>query len=838
MKKILSIFPVLLIVFGLLTVYADAPTAEYNLFKDLGFLPESITVDKLEDAATREDFAFIASKLMKLGNVPRKDTAFDDVKSGNPYSGYISAMLDLGIMEPVSENEFYPEGPAKLNDAYMAALEMLGYKGMRNDTELANSLVIRHNLHRGVTAFGKSGVTNSGLIRLFYNVIESEMPEYRLANGTEQYELSQKRYYLRNSLNYSVYHGEIIEVFGKDRSVRMTVSGNKYNYNYNPLKAGTVSTFSVSEGLDPYKFLHAPVTVWVNSDDVIVSVDFGKNTEVKYACVYSVNSDDNKEHAYSADYIDEIVLSGDDEVYTASNDMKLYYNFSKTSKPVNIIGNFARIVIHKGEITSMDVYDLAEGGIIRSITDNSIGYTRGAVSIARLNDIGLYDERFVYIDGKYCDISELKTDSVFYYYSNDDYLVLVATEKKVTDVLHDVGVGKTTLDIGNITYTADKVYFSTDSKTFGLNVDFSHLLNKTVDAYFTPFGDCLYVQPSNGGSIASGKRLGLLVAAKTDAFDETTVKILFLEPSVETRTYALSNKVKTEDGLVLSEILNNVNTVNGELVLDYVIKNDKIVSISKPKHFEGFAESFPIALFPDNAGFSQICEADLYGTIQTIYLGDSRITFLVEDDGELTARDVEWRKLYGADTTGCMAQVFGYEGNSDVRLALICGNTAKISPKDSYYGLALSKMNVVDGDGNPSIKLKILEQSGATVSYQIPEDEGKNLPGTFFVQYVVGGVTRESDEMMIQNYVDLTGDITNMSGAGMLVGTITAIDDKRIFFDTGRVFYINEKCTYYDRVGYPGNFRFTVMDSGELNVGDTVAYYRYVHGILCVIRVH
>jgi len=844
MKKYLIILLTVLFILQGFPVAATASQNDYSLLKNLGFITEEFAEKDMVAAATRDDLAVMTGKLMNLENVAPAQTIFTDVAPDSVQSGYIKMLNEAGIVQGVSETEFNPKGSVGIATAATLVFRVLGYEGLvSKDTDYAN-LAYRLKLEKNVQLNEQAELTNAGLMQFFANVLAMELPYDIFSyseDGTPFYGEGEDESVLGRLLNVSVYNGVVTSALDNSYSVVVRIDENLYDSNPNVLATGSMHTFTASIDVDINSYVHVPCTFWVDENEHIVAVVPQRNVEVKYAYVYSVNGDANVAHTYSGAYINEIILNDDDNVYDVSDDLTLYYNFAETTKAVKIAGNFAKLVMKNDEIIVMELWDLTEGGIVTSVDGTDIRYTEGLRQNLKLTDFDDAKKRLIYIDGESSDIKDLRADSVFYYYKDENNFVLVVSEKKVTDVLHSIH--NTQLQVGNILYNGNNVYYSTDGKNYNKKGSPLELLGQTVSVYFTPGASCLYVMPIDPDSVKKNTYIGLLIGKKVKTFGEVDVQILFLEPTIERKVYPLSKKITVGEGLDLDTVLNTVNTKQGELVLEYEIRNNEIVRISKPLGYEGFADVIKFNGFPNNGGRALLSITSAYntsGATQTLYFFDTPLTFLYEKDGRLEAKEVPWSKLYNSNS-GLDAYIhlkaFGYENNSDMRLALFCGNTEMISSEETKnYGLVVGKALAVDAEGEVCTSLQILDHKG-TKNYLMPNDEAKSIPDTAYIQYFTGGILKADNEITVLSSVDLSGTVEEMQNAGLSIGTVKRIDDKRMVLTNGAAYFFDpaKTCVIYKRTQNSRGTRFDSIEKGDLTDGDTVAYYGAGNGLLCII---
>ncbi len=845
MKKFLLVFLAVILVLQSFVVSAASVESNFDLVEGLGFVPEGYFAKSMDGAATREEIAFMMAKLYSLEEQAPVQTKFEDVDPESIYSGYIAKLNAAGIINGESETVFNPNGAFTMGTADILVMRTFGFSEIAKSEAESIKFASHMGLHKDVSLLNGSVMTRAGLLRFMQNILEADLPEMTITGNTPisaEYNLNNRRTVLGDWLGVSVYSGIITDVDDIKYVVSAEINGNTYDTNHTILDEGSVHSFKADSSLNINKYLNVPVTLWVDKDKNLLNIDFGRNIDVKYMYVSAVNGDYDEANRYSGAYVTELAFNDDNKDYSVTDDFALYYNFEETKKPVKVIGNFAKVVFEKNRVKSLELWDLQEGGIIKSIDSEEIIYTKGAVASTKIKDMDSVSKMLFFVDGESVDIRDMKPDCVFSYYKDEEKMVVVASQKKVTDVLHSFSDGE--IRIGNIFYAIDSAYYSTDGVNYSKKSNRpSELLGQVVDAYFDASGKCAYLKASKEDALLSGKRIGMVIGSEEQIFGERIVSVLLLEPTIEKKLLTLSDKVKLEDGLDLNTVLTTVNTKNGELVLEFDIRNDKIMGISKPLPYAGIAEEVRFNGFPNNGAQSMVALDKAYtmsGENQTLYFGDTPLTFLYERDGVLNARTVPWSKLYNSNSglaTEIWAKCYGYESSSDMRLALFCGNTGIVSSDNgTAFGIVVGKGAALDDEGTTVATLEVLDQNGRK-TFTMPEEEAAGIPDYAYIQYFSGGILKNEDEITIRSAVDLSGTVEEMVASGLKTGKVTRIDDTRVYFESGAVYFLDpvKGCVCYERVQDGRGTQFLAMDLSDIEIGDTIAYYAPANGILCIL---
>ncbi len=882
MKRIITLVLSLIFILQGISVAAAVPANDYARLENFGFIPEGFETKDMSAAATREDLAFMMAKLMKVGDMSPIKTKFEDVEETSVYSGYINILNKAGVISGESATRFNPKGSFTLATADRLVVKVLGYTGIAQDEEQCVNLATRLQMNKNVEVLDNKAVTNGGLVQFIHNVIEADLPKVSFNDAESTvpvYSITNDRSVLGTWLGISAYYGTVDEVNDSAHEAVVTITKNKYEANSKMLAAGSVHTFKGASNLNLNKFLNVPSILWVDKNGVIIAMEYDLNVEVKYGYVYSVNGDDNAAHTYSGAYVNEIMLNDDNTIYKADAGMEFFYNFKEYSGAVKIIGNFAKVILKNNKIIGMEMWDLKEGGLVTSAVGGEIVYTQGAITGKVLSSFDEAEKRVVYIDGKIADIGDLRTESVFSYYSDSENAVIVASHVKITDVLKSYRSNQ--LQIGSILYNINTpFYYTTDGKAFSKGTNPSALLNSVVSAYIHPSGGCMYLEPADPSSIKTNKRIGILVGQKQATFGDEQVNILLLEPTIEKKIVTVSENLRVVDAYgykdlngnfprslytELGGVSNNADAwaaikaasfpynQNAPFVLEFDIRDDKLIEVSKPLHYYGLKDIMSIPNFlnhnvPTDVRIMYTAAygaeyAEGLGRDQEIYMRDTPFVFLLEKDGMVEAKIIPWGELYNSTADGVKFMPFGYEGNSDFRLALFCGNTADVTRNEVQAGIVMGKGLSLDAEGEACGNLTVITSSGAETMYKVTIEEANALPEYAYIEYTVGGVTKESDEITIKpgSTIDLSMDeIVEDPSKNMYVGTVSRIDDMRIGFDNNedRIYFmkrISGKTSFFERISNHRGVTFKSIERSDVRIGDKMAFYKTTQGILIAI---
>ncbi len=884
MKRIITLVLSLIFILQGITVAAAVPANDYARLESFGFIPEGFETKDMSAAATREDLAFMLARLMKVGDMSPIKTQFEDVEETSVYSGYINILNKAGIINGESATRFNPKGSFTLATADRLVVKILGYTGLANNEEQCVNLTTRLQMNRDVQVLDNKAVTNGGLIQFFHNVVEADLPNVTFNDAeltVPVYSISNERSVLGTWLGISAYYGTVDEVNDKDHEATVTITKNKYEANSKKLDAGSSYTFKGAENINLNKYLNVPSILWVDKTGTIIAMEYESDIEVKHGYVFSVDDSETKGDLSTISASKEVMLFNDDTIYKIDSGVRFFYNFEETNSPKQVVGNFAKLVLKNGKIVVMEAFKMTEGGLITSIDGTEIIYTQGTIKGKTLKDFDEASKRLIYIDGESADLRELKDKSVFAYYKDDENFVIAASHKRVIDTFKVKSGNK--LQIGNILYKMSNPFYYSNGTVFTKGTNPSVLLNCTVDAYFHPNGELMYILPANDEAIASNKKLGILLGHDQEVFGPEMVYIMFLEPTIEKKIVEVSEYLKVVDAYGYKDrdgnlpssfwtdlgVSNNadawsaVKTASATLnrndpfVLEFDVRNDKLVEVSMPLHYYGFEKVLGVPTFHDHndANYIRIVQSAGYGVLdgvdytdtsrlgynQTLYLKQAPLMFLFEKDGMPDAKILTWADVNNSISTGVKLKPFGFEGNSDVRLALFCGATENIAKRDNKSGVVIGRGMSLDEAGEPCETIIVVGEGGET-TYKLTDASATALGSSeyAFIRYTTGGLNSEADEINITagSVIDLSAaDITPDELNNFYVGTVSSVDDTRIGFDydESKIFFLvrskNTNPSYFERISSSRGTQFSAIKVSDINVGDKIAFYRTEEGI-------
>ncbi len=747
---------------------AAANIGEEEILSALGILTAEETSDEI---ATRQELAFAAARVMGSGELEPIITEFEDVALINPYSGYIDYLHKQGIISPDGK-PFGPEEKVKTDEAYKMMVDVLGMSHLA--TQQGGYFTAANQLGLTKAVISDNGyLTKSGLIELTLAAVKAELPVYTYRETDDGYEIDGKsdeeKTLLADRFGVSVYLGTVKSVNDRENTVTVQIEKNKYLTNKVILDEGETYSFVVDKTFDANVFENVPVTIWVDANEKILMLREQKNVKVEYRVIASVNGDADTSHKYAVNYINKIEFAGDDEEYDVSSGAVLKFNGEYTANPQRLTGNFVKIVTRDDEIIFIEGWDLQEGGLISKVdSKEGITYTRDMLSTIVLKNMLSYKKVLVFIDGKSTDFASIKPDTYFDFYEKEkELLVIAASEKVITEKYEGLGDGE--VIIGAIAYDkADTVYFSKDGVNYSSNVNPLEYAGAEIDAFFDITGKCRYIRVANKDTLKTNVFIGALAGYGQEGLEDARVKILRLEPTIETAEYQLSSKCTFGEYVTLDTFKNSAKKADSSSVYSFRINaGNEIINISRPDPYYGFGRaegSITGTRVPNDDEY-------LYATVNSkaLYIGRSRMIMLYEEaDGTLAASEVKSSQIRDLEFSGAInVSVFGEDEGLDIKMTLMYGDGIKTlhSPSEAY-AVITSKTEELNKKGDKVYRIKMMGRKGETNAV-LSEETAATVEKDMLISYhTTAGFS--PDEIYIDGRWDLSGGFDSLQSKKLL----------------------------------------------------------------------
>jgi len=676
----------------------------------VGILPEFAGLS--DTPIKKDEFAFMTAKLVAGEQTPT-DTAFADVDSTNQYSGYISYLQSVKVISGDENGLFNPKENVNIYMASKMLLSALGYDEFAiaaggypyGYTEVLSML----GIDKGVALNADGLLTQEGAVRLIHNALTMELNgiEYITSENEMHVSLSNSKNVsvLAKKFGISVYEGVVSDVNDKQTDVTIKITKNKYSSNPTVLESGMVKSFSFKTNQKAEEYLYAPCNIWVNEDDEIIKIAPQRGVEIKYAVITEIN---NTKQNYPIANIESIMLLDDEAEYDVSPTAILKYNGKNTQRAVSLIDKFAKLVIKDGEVLFIESWDLIDGGLIKASDGNTLTYIKDGKT-AYLRNMASFDKVITIIEGRGANANEIKTDCLFSYYEEDDYLVIVVSEKKFVDVFNSVS--DTLVTVGGTSYRKGNVYYSQDGTTF-LKSGEEKLFNRIVAVYVNPSGYASMITAVESDA-KTRKFYGFVTGVEMDNMDHDTGEIKVMEAKGEFPELTLSFTEKTvfNDNLTLGELATNAKDLKGMGVYVFEVNDaGRIISVSKPQPVYGYTST--------DVAVSTIYDTALV-SLSPNYLffpNSQEVVVVYEKNGEFTLGRTTWLSQYNHHaSTPIKARFFGEGRSVTPSLIVLASGTGSISEFGSLetYGIITNVTNIWSDSGNEEVEVSVLAVNGS-----------------------------------------------------------------------------------------------------------------------------
>ncbi|MEG2001056.1 MAG: hypothetical protein RR053_06670 [Evtepia sp.] len=730
-------------------------------------------------------------------------------------------------------NEETAVQPASAEQTAEVILDALGYRSV---IEMGSYVAFAHKLGLLHGVDSSAGITPDQFAILCMDALKTKMAsvEYK-TDGTDLHQGGGKM--LVETLGYSLYRGVVETVEDTNYTAQITIDSVELSSGREQVKAGDRISMQADGSLDINHFSHAPVEVWTGQDGKIVSILETKNTEIRYAYIYSVNGD-AEEHQYQADYIKKIALFDDKRDYNLAQSAVIYYNGALVGDTaIGLTGQFVKLVLVQNKVTAIEGWELSRGGIIESVKSDGITYTKGDRKGLKFPAISDFTKVLVYIDKQSRDKSELKADSYFDYYKDEDndVLVLVASERTMLETLHTVGTEELMVGDAIYAYRADNFYLSVDGETYKKSTEFSGLFNRDVKGYLDANGYITYLRCYTDDKMTSSEFIGIVAGAvKGGMFQQDQIRLVLVDNKIETKDFIIAKKVALEDGLSLEDVFKNARNYDGKGV--YKFKTNalgEVKRIKKLKPLEGFGDAIasPTQFVNDSLAYMNVGG-------RTLYFDGAKMVGIYQRKGEFSVKEVRWNDLNNRSCSGTQLQFYAEEGSSDVSLVVLSKDLTGIYRAEETFGLVTGKVTAVDEDGDTICKLTVVSKNSEH-EYAVTQEIAETVPNNSHIVFREGVLFDDQDIRVMGMPIDLTAPreawtVSSMGTDGVKTGVVKKIDNRRIYFEDGEIYYMHPYDNEIFRVYEGAANRFALGSIGEIDIGKRITYILYYNEIRAV----
>jgi len=801
--------------------------------KYLGAVPEGVTDSTV---VTREILSYsLAKLLMPNGTFDKVDTAFEDVKADNAYSGYIKYISDRGIMNGSGDGKFNPKSNISVNELATVLVKALGYGVVAEAkdgwpggyTSVAASL----KLFNGADITG-STINCASLKKMLLNFMEVPAPEEQIYTNNGSYELALstgKDSLIYAEKNLELYEYEAVVVDIDWETYKATLRFSEQEDALAKYDEGDSGVFDVSTSLNIALYENLPASFVIYDDKLIVDAVLEDGLSIRYGVVDSVNNK-TLDTSYNVNHINAITITDDEEDYEFSDDCVFYVNGKEYTSTLSLMNKYIKFASKDDEIILISMYDLTDGGMITSATKDYLNYSLGSTP-RRIDKISDVVETIVVIDGEARSYKELKSGMLFSYYRSEkgDVLVIMASEKKFSDVLYGVNTSDKTLSLGNIDVEySDDIYSSPDNAIFTQGADaLLDYCDTDVIVTLDIYNRARYVV-SYEAVTGSNEFFGYVLGYKeATGFNGAQIQMVNVnEDGAAAKIYDMADKITYKSGISsLSDITSAIGSTDGSALFEVEFNSKgQVKGFSKLKEYEGFEGK----TWSGGWG-SFLDDGDPYLVVSGKKLFIPRTTPVIcikDDGGELELYKLSYSQLVAKNCNSkIQLKFYGYESSPELRFVLMVGDMHVISGTKAI-GVVDRCGSTINSEGDIVSSVTI---DGKT--YEIMKSSAAIPKEGNLVSYSVS--LFNPDAAVIEAAIDLKDDFENWNGKtyGKSVFTSGVVEksDKLKVILEGSV--DGSLCFYYE----PGDCKFYGVDSeGELT---NLSYQDIYPGMEIVIGV-
>lgn len=804
-NRFLTIFLLVCVIISSLSGIGFAETAvsvsktklsdETALLKALHLLSDEVMQAEDDAVINRGQLAFSCAGLLHVSGLVYEEAFFTDVPQEHPYFEAIEILRASGLIAGKDAGLYHPEAAAAVDETVKILTGILGYgdiaQGHGGYPEGYRKVAANIGLYRN--AYGVSGtLTKKNLVALVYAALMAEaqttLSQKGVAIGGKD-----KETLLETNFRIYKYTGRITKVNAADYTVTVEIEKRYHTNKAVGYAEGEQVILGVSTDIDINLYEDVPMDFWVNEDEDIILMLIGDGVRVEYRTIYAVNDDVSAGHKYRADAIREIALLDDETIYDVDRDFYVKYNGDVVTGSVDLIGQFAKVVIENDSILFVESWDLTEGGIITEISYENISYVKGE-SNCIFEDFHRFENRVIIIDGEGATVEDMKPGACFAYYASKDKktLVIAMSDIVITDVLY--GYDETGADIGNTNFdVAQHFYCFTSLSEIRKETEMSKLLNLRVSGHLDHTGRIAYLVMSEDEAqkLADKEFFGYLRATKTETFGAVQASIIVLRDEPKEIVFNVAEKLRE------SVISAACGSLSGNSLYKFTLNQKSEIADFEPMQpYYGFGD----ARIDNVTSFIQSGNPHMYVNGTRLFFDNNTLIYAIyEYEGEQLARRLAWSELSGASCSDVVMNFYGEYENSDVSMILLSGDVESISLDSSaiYHGVVEKKAETVNDEGEECYKLTVNGKE-----YVVAAETGAKLAAPCYIRYSEGSFFSDS-EIDILEVIPMEGSFSDWGSEATTTklrrGTVKKLDGKRLYLEDGSVYFLYPgKATYIE----------------------------------------
>jgi len=854
MKKYLAF---ILAVCMLLSVCCVAASEEnsyssesYNLLKTIDIV-ESNLEGKLLNGVTRSEASQMIAKFMGSGELPPTATEFTDVTADNKFSGYVNFLYSHGVVSLNEAKTFSPDRFVTYEESVKMVISALGGNEV---AELSGgyptgylSLASSEKIIDGLNT--DKFITLSALCDILYKALNVPLfteNNYSITDSGVLSEITVNKNdtALNTYLDITVLKANIISEDIKKNSLAAkiySVGKKSASFEYS---AGESVNLLLSEKITAGNFRYTDNELWVKGDNNLVYISPLADTEILWGAVCEINKETKEGENFDIRYIENVALYGHEDYMDIAENCRFFYNGKEVKEGgIAPIGNFSRAVLKDDEITSLEIWELNEGGVI---TDTSAGfvYSKGIETNIFFNPYDECKTITAIINNQFQSKFMFKKGMLFdwFYDEKSGDLLIVSSGISKTDVL--TGVSKTDGVLKRVLIGEDSldvsarygVYCKKDNDAFN-TATIDDLMGETVTAYSDYKGEVRYLEVFIP-AMSDNEFYGIVLGCKINGLDDDEIKIARItENGPEINEYKTKYKLNNANsgepsvfpaGIDIQKIVSTINNADNknyemkkaQVLYKFKLNNQgKVLKAELPTLFDKCAETgeTPSEISGNGAQLARI-------SYKIVFERTVPVCAYYYDDGEMKIEVATAGDLVGKSITDCQFHFYSKGDTSDIEFIFLRGNAKSIcnaAYENASYDIMTEHTEAYDAKAD---KMGHNLTIGG-VDYFMTGDETENIPGRALVKYGTSPVFGDN-EISLLDVVDLSGkpsawDIKTGTVAGLHKGTIQRFDNMRLYTEDGRFYYDENVIVYKIRP----DGKIVNAARNELISGETIYYY-------------
>ncbi|HHW02252.1 MAG TPA: S-layer homology domain-containing protein [Thermoanaerobacterales bacterium] len=754
---------------------------------------------KPDNQITRAEFAKIIVSAVGVGKAAeyaKGTTQFKDVPSDYWASGYIKVASDMKIVNGRGNGVFDPNANVTYAEAITMIVRALGYEpkaqalGGYPGGYLA--IAAEKDITKNVNVVNTLAATRGDVAKMVNNALDVNLME-QTGYGTNTIFEEVDKTLLTSKLSVDELVGVVTAIPKVDNTLdKDEITLEVTEKNGSELKTAETDDYTVLSDIDTASLFGLKVKAWAKDDKIFfVSVET-KDKDTYRDSIDTVNKD-------ASNKVKSLYLYVADKTINVASDAKVYVNYKEAALDDLTANMYGTFVVTNNNISFINVFNYAGNGVVTAV-DSSKETIEYFVNSATTKKIRLADyDAYTISDknGKTLSLSDIKEDSVIYWWENtdDDELFITVVNENATGELTKVRPDKVYIDGNGYGVNANATASDNENDKIvkflsggELSDAVVNLTKENVKVLFDINGDVRHI--SGAAEATSGTMYGIAMDAYRNG---TEYDLKVFNEQGEKVVYPVDKKA---DWQPLADYFASYTAfvpVQFELNSDGKIKEGTLKKVSD------LVDTHDITLASD--GFNK--DNDYITDGVNKYYIDSTIIMKYDKDDDKDPKLVNWNDIEDKTPTGAKAYVVGKSGKA-ADAVIFYDNFTSISD-DTLYGIVSDKPYY---DGNDWL-------------VQI------NTAGEGKVEYIISSRTAVAKGDILSFTANTDNEITVLSKTSQ--ASYKSVAETVYDVDSNYVSFVGDESTYYklanDAVVYDVDEDGVLnheLDTSDIDVGNKV----------------